>query len=335
MPIITTPVVTPPDTGPPGGTPVPLPEIGQATAQYTDPTGKVWPLTDWDAGWFTLAEGVSGLGAVKYELTTDAQPRGGVRLRHAQPQARTIVWPLFVQGGDHLEMVERWRQLVTAFTRTLREDEGPGVLEIARPDGTRRQIEVVYVDGFEGQDKQGWGRDADAAVLQLLCEDPYWIDPVPVTVHRETGEPADFQAPYPTVSSSQVLGETTITNPSDTTVWPTWVVTGPASEITFTVTRQLRTGQTVSEAFTLDPNAAAVGHGNLLAGEQVVIRTQPPQVRFRDGSLEGAQWIGALDWPTASLWGLAPGDNDVSFVLTGSGPDSAVDLTYNPRYETA
>ncbi len=329
MPIITAPVVTPPDTGPPGGTPVPLPEIGYATAQYIDPTGTVWPLTDIDSGWFTLADGVSGLGAVTYELTTDSQPRGGTRLRHAQPQPRTIVWPLFVQGSNHLELTARWRALVTAFTRTLREDEGPGILEIARPDGTRRQIEVVYLDGFEGQDKQGWGRDADSAVLQLLCEDPYWIDPTPVTVHRETGVLADFLTPFPSVSSSQVLGDTTISNPSDTLVWPTWVVTGPASLIEFTVTRTLRSGQTVTEAFTLDP--AAVGHGPLLAGEQVTIRTDPPQVRYQDGT----NWIGALDWPTASLWGLAPGDNKVAFVLTGSGPDSAVDLTFNPRYETA
>lgn len=329
MPIITAPVITPPVTGPPGGTPVPLPEIGYATAQYTDPTGKVWPLTDWEAGWFTLADGVSGLGAVKYELTQDPQPRGGTRVRHSQPQPRVIVWPLFVQGADHMELTRRWRQLATAFTRTLREDEGPGILEIARPDGTRRQIKVRYLDGFDGEDKQGWGRDADAAVLQLLCEDPYWYDPVPQTVHRTPGDPGDHLDPYPTISSSQVLGDTTVANPGDTTVWPTWTVTGPAAVITFTVTRYLLGGGTVTEAFTLDPDA--VGHGNLLAGEQVTIQTDPPQVRFEDGS----NWTGALDWPGAVLWGLAPGDNAVRFQLDASGPTSAVDLTFHPRYETA
>ncbi|MBZ6258871.1 phage tail family protein [Streptomyces olivaceus] len=332
MPIITAPVVTPPDPGgPPGGTPVPLPEIGYATAQYTDPSGTVWPLTDIESGWFTLADGVSGLGAVTYELTTDAQPRGGARLRHAQPQPRTIIWPLFVQGKDHVELTARWRALATAFTRTLRQDEGPGVFEIARPDGTRRQIRVLYLDGFEGQDKQGWGRDADSAVLQLLCEDPYWTDPVPQVVHREQGVAEDFLDPYPSISSSQVLGDTVVTNPGDTTVWPTWLVTGPASLITFTRTRQLRSGQTVTEAFTLDPDADDVAHGALLTGQQVTIQTDPPQVRYQDGS----NWTGALDWPAASLWGLAPGDNAVTFQLDGSGPGSAVDLVFHPRHETA
>lgn len=328
MPLITAPFITPPDTPAPGGTPVPLPEIGYATAQYTDPTGTVWPLTDTEAGWFTLAEGVSGLGAVKYELTSDAHPRGGARLRHAQPQPRTIVWPLFVQGQDHMEFLERWRALATAFTRTLRlGPDGtrvPGVLEIARPDGSRRRIEVFYEDGFEGQDKRGWGRDADSAVISLWCEDPYWTDPVPQTVHREQGELASFFDPFPTISSSQVLGATTVVNPGDTTVWPTWVVTGPASLITFT-----HGGS--GEFFSLNPSAPQVGHGNLLQGEQVLISTNPPSVRFENGD----NWVGGLNWPTASLWGLAPGDNPVSFVLAGSGPGSAVDLVYNPRYETA
>src|SRR4051794_30439081 len=116
MPIITAPVTTPPDTGEPPGTPVPLPEIGYATATYTDPSGTVWPLTDIDSGWFTLADGVSGLGAAKYELTSDPHPRGGARLRHAQPQPRTIVWPLLVQGSTHVEFLQRWRALATAFT---------------------------------------------------------------------------------------------------------------------------------------------------------------------------------------------------------------------------
>jgi hypothetical protein len=284
----------------------------------------VWPLTDTASGWFTLAEGVSGLGAVNYDLTSDAQPRGGARLRHAQAQPRTIVWPLFVQGATHAELTGRWRSLATAFTRTLREGEGPGVLEIARPDGSRRRIEVFYQDGFEGQSKQGWGRDADSAIISLWCEDPYWTDPITLTVHRESDTASSFFVPYPTVSSSQVLGETTVTNPGDTIVWPTWVISGPASLITFT---HAGTG----ESFALNPSAAAIGHGNLLAGQKVTIRTDPPQVRYQNGD----NWIGGLDWPTASLWGLAPGDNEVTFQLDGSGPGSAVDLAFNPRYETA
>lgn len=321
MPLITSPEVAPPDPGG-GGTPVPLPEVGLAVASYTDPTGTVWPLMDEAAGYFTVADGVSGLGATSYSFTTDVHPRGGARLRHAQPQPRAIVWPLYVYGDTHVEFIGRWRALATAFTRTLR--EGPGWLEIARPDGSRRRIAVHYQEGFEGKGAKGYGVTSDYAVLTLWCEDPYWIDPTDVSVHRENGVLSDFLVPYPTVSSSQVLGATVVENPGDVVVWPTWRVTGPASAITFT-------HEDTGEAFTLDPTLPAVGHGALLAGQTVTISTDPPSVRYQDG----ANWIGGLNWPSATLWGLAPGDNHVRFQLDGSGPGSAVDLVYNARYETA
>ncbi|MGY4960369.1 phage tail protein [Streptomyces sp. 900105245] len=326
MPLIAAPVIVPPDTGEPpaggGGGGIVLPDLGRATVTYYDPAGGVWPLTTRALGWFTLAEGVSGLGAAPYELTTDPRPRGGARLRHAQALARSIVWPIQVRGDTHLEFVTRWRQLATAFTRTLR--DGPGVLEIARPGGTRRQIQVYYQEGWEGRGAAGSGWITDAAVMTLLCEDPYWVDPEPVVVHREQASSGSFFTPYPTVSSSQVLGATTVTNPGDVVVWPTWTITGPASLITFTVTRD-----TVSQSFTLNPTA--VGHGNLLPGEKVTVSTDPPQVRYQDGS----NWVGALNWPSATLWGLEPGDNAVTFTLSGAGIGSAVDLAFYPRYETA
>ncbi|MEU8704212.1 phage tail protein [Streptomyces sp. NPDC048565] len=327
MPIITAPYVAPPAPGGPGGgTPIALPGIGEATASYTDPTGTVWPLSQPSAGWFTLGEGVSGLGAATYTHTTDAQPRGGARLRHAQPQPRTIVWPLYVYGENHLQFVERWRQLATAFTRTLRRGRDgrrtPGVLTISRPDGSSRSVNVFYREGFEGRGTRGSGLVSDGAALALWCEDPYWTDSAAVTVHREAGELSDFLDPFPTVSSSQVLGATTITNAGDAVVWPTWTITGPASLITFT-------NNSTGESFSLDPSET--GHGNLSAGEQITVRTDPPQVRFEDG----ANWVAALNWPEAVLWGLEPGENAVTFQLDGSGPGSAVDLEFHPRYETA
>ncbi|WP_151480620.1 phage tail family protein [Streptomyces albicerus] len=332
MPLIAAPVTTPPDPGePPAGGGGGGPELGRPSVTYYDPSGGVWPLTSRALGWYTLADGVDGLGAAPYQLATDAHPRGGARLRHAQAQPRAITWPLRVYGANHLEFVERWRRLAAAFTRTLRPGQGPGVLEIARPDGTRRQIEVYYREGFDGLGRSTTGRIADTAVLTLWCEDPYWVDPVSVMVHREQGVGEDFLEPFPSVSSSQVLGATVVNNPSDVVVWPEWTITGPASLVTFTVTRQRADGTTFTESFVLNPSAPAVGHGGLLDGQKVAVRTDPVQVRYQDGS----NWIGALNWPQAVLWGLDPGDNAVTFQLDGSGPGSAVDLAFNPRYETA
>jgi hypothetical protein len=329
MPIITGGLAPPPPPeAPPVPPPVPLPEVGFATATFYGPDGTAWPLTDDPRGWFTLADGVSGLGAAPVELTTDAHPRGGARLRHVQPQPRTIIWPLHVFGDTHTEFLARWRGAARAFTSTLRPGpdgtRSPGTLEIARPDGSRRRIACYYQEGFEGQGARGTGIVSDTAILTLWCEDPYWVDPVPVVVHREHGAGEDFLEPYPSVSSSQVLGATVVDNPGDVLVWPQWTITGPASLVTFT---NVDTG----EAFILDPNAAAIGHGNLLAGEQVPVTTDPPRVRFENGD----NWIGALNWPGAVLWALRPGENAVTFALSGSGSGSAVDLSFLPRYETA
>jgi hypothetical protein len=315
MPIITTAAASP---APP---PVLVPETGYISVTYYDPAGTEWPLTDPSVGWHTLADGVSGLGAAPVELTTDPHPRGGSRLRHIQPLARSIVWPLHVSGATHAEFIARWRDLARAFTRTLR--DGPGLLEVARPDGSRRHIRVYYEDGFDGQSsRNGSSPLYDSAVLTLYCEDPYWVDPVAETVHRKYGSAVPFLSPFPTVSSGQLLGSTTVTNPGDVVVWPTWTITGPASLVTFTRTD-------TGESFVLNPTA--VGHGNLLAEEQVTVRTDPPQVRYQDGS----NWIGALDWPSASLWSLPPGSTPVTFQLDGSAAGSAVEMTFNPRFETA
>jgi len=317
MPIITAPVVTPevPETPP-----IEVPEIGFASITYVDPTGKRWPMTDLTAEWYTLAEGVSGLGAAPYELTADPHPRGGSRLRHVQPQARNIVWPVLVKGADHMEFTANWRKLARAFTRTLR--EGPGWLEVARPDGSGRRIAVYYRQGWDGQGRTATGITWDSAIVSLWCEDPYWLDVQAQTVHRETGTGVDYLAPYPSVSSSQVLGATTVMNLGDVDVWPEWHITGPATSISFT---REDTGQ----AFTLDMEATS--HGALLAGETVTISTDPP--RARSGT--GENLVAGLNWPEAVLWSLPPGETPVVFQLNGAEAGSAVDLTYYPRYETA
>ncbi|WP_329338602.1 phage tail family protein [Streptomyces sp. NBC_00663] len=322
MPLITAPVTTPEEPTPP----IDVPEIGFAVITYIDPAGTRWPMTDLAADWYTLAEGVSGLGAASYSLTADDHPRGGARLRHVQPQPRTIVWPLLVKGADHTAFTSNWRQLATAFTRTLRRKAdgsfSPGTLEVARPDGGVRTIAVYYSDGYDGRGQTATGITWDSAVLTLWCEDPYWVDAEPVVVHRETGADVDFLIPFPSVSSSQVLGATTVANPGDVDVWPVWTITGPATLITFT-------RDDTGESFALDMTATA--HGALLAGETVTVSTDPPRVR----SGTGENLVAGLNWPEAVLWSLPPGPTPVTFQLDGAAPGSAVDLVFHPRYETA
>lgn len=299
-----------------------LPDVGFCVATWYAPDGDVWPLTDTSSNMFTQSEGVTGLGAAGITITTDPRPRGGVRVRHVQPNERVITWSLYVRGDTHTEFIALWRAVTSAFTSTSR--LGPGTLEIARPDGTTRQVQAYYQDGMDPSGKQGYGITSDFCVISLLCEDPYWRDAAPVRVHRAAAVGADFQSPYPSVSSSQVLGSTTLVNPGDVEAWPSWEVTGPASSFTATLLA-------TAEAFTLDPSAPAVAHGNLLAGQYVTVDTDPPRVRYMDGS----NWTGALSWPGAALWAVPPGVSAATFALGGSSAGSAVDLSFYPRYESA
>lgn len=290
-----------------------------ASATWIDPTGTEWPLTDRSLGWCTL-NAVAELGAAPVSIATIADPRGGSVPQHIQPVSRYITWPLHVWGDDHGQFLTRWRNLVRAFTRTRR--EGPGLLVVTRPDDSAREIEAFYSAGLPGT--PGMGLLNDDAAITLYCPDPYWADRVPATVLREYGVWGSYLDPYPSVSGSQVLGDTVLPNPGEVEAWPTWVITGPTSLITAT---NVSTG----DSWVLDPNAAGIAHGPLLAGETVTVTTRPPTVRGPAGEI----WTAALNWPGATLWPLEPGDNAVTFTLAGAGAGSQVELTYKPRYETS
>lgn len=301
--------------------PILIEDVGFAVATWYAPDGSVWPLMDERRGWRSLAEGITGLDAAPISITSDDRPRGGGGVRHIQPEMRSITWALEVWSDEsHAEFVARWRALMRAFTQTTQ--LGPGTLEIARPDGSARRIEAYYQEGWDG--KTGLGVLSDQVVFTLTCEDPYWRDVVAQPVHREYSVGRNFLSPFYTLSSGQVLGDTTILVRGEVEAWPDWVITGPASLIT-------ATNQDTGESFALNPNAEDIGHGNLLAGQKVTISTRPPRVRYMDGSV----WTGALNWPQAVLWSLKPGLRHVTFQLDGAGPGSAVDLSFFPRYEAA
>jgi hypothetical protein len=291
---------------------------------WTAPDGSVWPLTDPSVGWHTLDAIAGALGAAPITLTADAYSREGSIVRHIQPEARLITWPIKIDGPGEADYRSRSRALGLAFAQTRR--LGPGTLTILRPDGTSRSIQAYYQGGFDpaSGDMSGWLYGV--MVLTLFCPSPFWVGPAepPVTRGFVGGSPASFLSPYMTVSTSGTLGDTTVTNPGDVEAWPIIKIHGPASgaELTNNLT---------GETFSIDPNATGLAYGNLVLGETVTITTNPPAVRGPDGSI----WTAALNFPSAVLWALQPGDNPVTLAITGAGTGSSIVLTYSPRYETA
>ncbi len=289
-------------------------DVGTMRATWTAPNGVVYQLSDDGdtTGWFTRPE-ISGWGATTYEIVTEPDPRGGDQVREIRSQPGRLQWPLHVFGDTHLEFLARHRTIKRAFTMTAHRKK-PGILRVARPDGSAREVECFYEEGFGGESGEGWL--SANPVIQLFCPDGYWRDIEPKLEQRKYSETSNFFLPFPTISPSNVLGNTTITNAGDVDAWPTWTIYGPCTQLA-------ATNLTTGKAFTFDVT--------LGAGETATITTNRPTVR----GPAGENLIEQLNWPTCQLWGLVPDDNLVSFVVGGAGPGSKVELLYYPRYEGA
>lgn len=288
---------------------------------WIDPTGVTWPLYQADGATYWALPGVKGLGAAPRTLTTDDAVRGGTSLRNIQPGARTITLPIYIEGADHASFLATWRNLAIAFTQTR--TRGVGQLMSTRPDGTSRVIDAYYSDGWDSDPDLGVREDIVA--VTLYCPSPWWRDPDPITVTNSySAGNQSFLSPYPSVSSSLTLGTTTINNPGSVEAWPNWTVNGPASSIT-------ATHNSTGDTWTINPSAPTIAHGDLVGGETVTLTTDPQSVTGPDGS----SWTGALNWPTASLWALQPGDNSITYTVAGSGVGTTVTISFYPRHETA
>lgn len=290
-------------------------DVGTITATWTDPTGTVWPLSDIsdDVGWFTT-QGPAGWNATTYEIVTDPLPRGGEQVRFIRSKPGSITWPIYIWGETHLQYVQRLRQIKKAFAMTLHRGL-PGTLTVARTeDGSARSIQAYYSAGLEGD--AGEGHLFSHEAITLYCPDGYWQDTNSITETRSYIPGSDFLNPFPTISDSLALGETTINNPGDVHAWPYWTVTGP-------MTALVGTNVTTGYEFVLT-------YG-LSAGNQLTIATDRPAVR----GPAGENLASNLDWPSAYLWSLQPGDNDVIFNLSGGATGSQIQLSFRPRYEGA
>jgi hypothetical protein len=290
-------------------------DVGTMYATFTDPEGVTWQLTDTtnDSAWFT-SFGVAGWAARPYEFVTDPLPRGGESVRFIRAQAARLTWPMHIWGSTHVEFVQRYRELRRAIMMTVHR-RLPGTLRVARGDGTAREIDCYYEEGFAGEPGEHWL--FANPVLTLYCPDGYWRDVEPVTVeHSYSGVIVPYLDPFPTVSSSQVLGITTVNNAGEVDAWPEWTITGPMTSLN-------ATNHTTGQEFTLTYT--------LTAGQQITITSLRPTVRG-PGDIN---LIGSLDWPASYLWPLSAGVNDVEFDVAGAAAGSAIALTFYPRYEGA
>ncbi|WP_328981778.1 phage tail family protein [Streptomyces mirabilis] len=308
-------IFVPPSGLAPGGTnPPPVHPLEAPSLSWTDARGRTTPLTDWESGW-GIQPGIRGLDMPGYDFYTDASPQiDGNALRGLRAQPREIFLPIGFCDTSRASFMDRKR----SFMRTLNPKLGLGTLTLTESDGSFRTIEAYYVSGAEGDTGQDTsGMRWQNVGLTFSCPSPYWLG---ASVHQEyaAGATGSFFPVLPVVvRDSQVLGNTTIDNPGDATSFPVWTIHGPATSAVITNT-------TTGLSFSV---TASLGSSDVL----VVDCRERVQTAVLNGT---TNW-----WPNlatdSDLWGLEPGENDVSLTLVGTDGNTTVQLDYQPRFLTA
>lgn len=263
--------------------------------------------------WFTLKD-IAGLGVVPVDIVTTANPDGGVSVDLVRVKERAIVWPMRVRGRTNTEFLDKWRYLGNALAKTRR--FGPGKLRLYRPDGTAREIEAYYQDGWGNEPHDGAWLE-DTCPVSLLCPDPFWRDTEATVLEREYGTLVDYLDPYPNIGTGQVLGATTLLNAGQADVWPDWTITGPLTSLTAANT-------TRSQSFVLTYT--------LTAGQAITMSSRPIQVR----GPAGQNLTSALNLPTGKPWRLdSEWSSNVTFTAAGAGAGSKISLRFFAGHELA
>lgn len=316
MPILVAPVGIPEPPAPPAPVDPPTPQIDEAPqVTFTDPSGGVIFLSDWQRGW-VMQPGPKGLDMPAYAMATDESPGiDGVAVRQVRAQAKEIVLPIAFWADDsRAAYLTRRRDLI----RRLNPKRGPGTISITQADGSTRSIAVYYTGGMEGDEsRDAAGMRWCMTVLTFTCPSPYWLGEA-VQQEWRTGASGNFFPLLPLiVRDSQVLGAVTVDNDGDDTAHPTWTVDGPATSVSLS---NATTGESLLLTHTIS------------SSDQIVIDTRE---RRQTALLNGATNL----WPDLSsasaLWALDPGVNDLTLTVSGSTSDTRVGMSYQPRYLAA
>ena len=268
-----------------------------------------------------IQPGVLGLLMPSWEFFADRSPAfDGETIRGVRAQPRDVTVPIYLFGRDRTECLDQFAQLIYE----LNPQHGLGVLTVTEPGGTSRSIECYYKEGLEGvDDDDASGRTWMRAALVFHAPRPFW-EGDPLTVSWALSQAAGTFLPILPlrVNESAVLGAVIARNLGNAIAFPQWTITGPASSPI------VITNSTTGESFTIAQSLAA--------GDTAVIDAREGQKTAVSTGTSGTrnlwEW---MDITTSELWGLTPGDNQVSLSIPGATSATRVTMLYKPRYLAA
>lgn len=286
-----------------------------------------------------ILQGAKGRFMPEFEIVSEDVPsEAGARLRSVRAKSREVVLPVMVTAATETAL----RVLLRAYARFLNPLNGMGTLRSTAPDGTQRDLNAMYRQGWElvedrGQ-RGGLGRTRAAvasyqrALLVFAAFDPYWYDTASTVVAVGAGSSPTFFPFFPLVLAPDVISDsepTTVTG--DVDAWPIWTVTGPFTEVTLSDTA---TGESLTLIY------------DMATGGILEIDTRPGYKTVRsvellsgvlgaDGSVVG-ELANLFPYLSAesNLFSLPPGVNVLGVDVEGSTADTTVQVRYRNAWLT-
>ena len=283
---------------------------------YVDPDGQAWALTDRSSG--VVATACAGISGPQPALTSVGLPGGGALPQSYRPVARTITLGIFVEAVTQAEFLMRQDRWTRAIWNERLGYPAPGLLVLARPDGTSRQIQVMHVDGGDQADDSSskGGLTWSTYALTFTAADPLWSDSDSIELSFGSSSAAGVPPMPPIVlAPATLLGDNQVVNSGDADSYPLWTIRGPGQPTLTNVT----TGRTFGLDVTLG------------SSEIVVVDT-------RSGNQSAVDQDGVDRWgdlvksSPRDLWPLVPGVNSLNLSIAGSDAGSKITLSYTRRW---
>lgn len=256
--------------------------------------------------------GSTGLGLPPVQVGTREKINAdGSHLVGIRYGDREVFLPFGVWKPTKRELTEFRRRLY----RSLAPHLGPVTIRVSDPPtGSNRTISGYLQKGLEGDFTDDFNGYHQTFGLSFTCLDPWWQgEPQRIESRiRTTSKPfiSTKSSFFPVIlSGSSVRDEYVLQVVGDGEVYPTWVITGPGSDLT------ISNGK---DTFTINHE--------LRAGEKITIDTQNRRIT-------PDLWSKV---PLSSrLFPLTPGENRLTITMVGATPETSVDALYRERYMEA
>jgi len=206
------------------------------------PPPDPWPgititWTGWNGAQFNLSarDGTSGVvlrpgmrGLNMPEVThheSESEARAGSRWRSSRTQKRELFLPISVFSDTNSQ---EWIEYDDSFWETM-DPEKPGMLTVARPDGTTRSLTCRFVN--DGNHSYDWAPGVFGWMqygVTLQAEQPYWMGaPITRSWRAGTGDVPfvgpDGGPPF-YISPAATAATATIDNPGNVSAFVTWTL---------------------------------------------------------------------------------------------------------------